>query len=331
MQTIRDRLSQLTLGETRRHQMLAMAPLLATEHEAPDYFTLDEALDRSELRITEVSEGGSVPELRLTNDASQAVLLVDGEELVGAKQNRILNLSLLAPAGKTLIIPVSCVEARRWSHVSREFRSEKRAFFSSGRARKAGDVTESLRSAGSRSSDQGEVWRRIAAKFECMDVRSATDAMDCLYQDFDAQLAEYVAALPAEAGQVGALFSINGAVCGLDLFDFSATLSKLLPKLIVSYALDAIETADVTEGASHTQPADFLSDIMTAPTTVHPSVGEGEDVRLSGAGLTGGALVARGRVIHLCAFRQPLEDPDRHEGLRDRMASASMRRRRQMG
>lgn len=330
MQTLSDRLSQVSLGETRDHQALAMTPVLATETDAPDYRILDEALERGELHVTEVSETGSVPELRLTNDGSEAVLLVDGEELVGAKQNRILNLSLLAPAGKTLVIPVSCVEAGRWSHASREFRSEKRAFFASGRARKAGQVTDALQSSGRPDSDQGEIWRGISEKSGRMQSRSATDAMACLYQDFDAVLADYVQALPAEAGQVGAIFSINGIVCGLDLFDFSATLHQLLPKLIVSYALDAIETASATQGTSNPNPADFLSDIRTAPTTTHPSVGEGEDVRLRGSGLTGGALAARDRIIHLCAFRQTEDARGAREGLRDRMASASVRRRRQM-
>jgi hypothetical protein len=40
--------------------------------------------------------------------------LLDGEELIGAKQNRALNLTILAPAKQVIVIPVSCVEAGRW-------------------------------------------------------------------------------------------------------------------------------------------------------------------------------------------------------------------------
>jgi len=36
-----------------------------------------------------------VPELLVINQGERAVLLVDGEELVGAKQNRVLNTSVL--------------------------------------------------------------------------------------------------------------------------------------------------------------------------------------------------------------------------------------------
>ena len=62
------------------------------------------------LQVTEVDESGSVPELLATNTGDEMVLLLDGEELVGAKQNRILNITLLAPAMQDTVIPVSCVE-----------------------------------------------------------------------------------------------------------------------------------------------------------------------------------------------------------------------------
>jgi hypothetical protein len=42
-----------------------------------------------------VSEGGSVPNLRVINKTPHHVLLFDGEELKGAKQNRILNTTIL--------------------------------------------------------------------------------------------------------------------------------------------------------------------------------------------------------------------------------------------
>ena len=71
--------------------------------------TLDEALAGG-LRIRETSESGSVPEPAVENLLAERVLLYDGEELIGAKQNRILNVSVLVEAKSSLTIPVSCVE-----------------------------------------------------------------------------------------------------------------------------------------------------------------------------------------------------------------------------
>jgi hypothetical protein len=76
----------------------------------PGYVLLDDALARKLARVTEVSESGSVPELLFYNDGDEDILLLDGEELVGAKQNRILNVSILVGGKQRVAVPVSCVE-----------------------------------------------------------------------------------------------------------------------------------------------------------------------------------------------------------------------------
>ena len=62
-----------------------------------------------------------MPELVAENPLAEDVLLDDGEELVGAKQSRILNVTLLVAAGSKPPIPVSCVEQGRWSRRSESF------------------------------------------------------------------------------------------------------------------------------------------------------------------------------------------------------------------
>ena len=74
------------------------------------YVLLEQAITRGTLTITEVSEAGSVPYLQAVNKGPWPVLIFDGEELVGAKQNRIANATILVGVGKT-VLPVSCVEA----------------------------------------------------------------------------------------------------------------------------------------------------------------------------------------------------------------------------
>src|SRR5262245_14278026 len=113
MNTLQPLLSEIRLNESVSFKNLTLNALTGPSCE-PDYLTLDEALDSNTAHVTEVSESGSVPELVFKNEHDRAVLLVDGEELIGAKQNRILNISILVPARSTLTIPVSCVEAGRW-------------------------------------------------------------------------------------------------------------------------------------------------------------------------------------------------------------------------
>ena len=78
------------------------------------------------LEITEVDTDGSVPELRVGNKYAGMVLIMDGEELVGVKQNRIVNTTIVLPPKSTTVIPVSCAEQGRWSYDTKHFRSEKR-------------------------------------------------------------------------------------------------------------------------------------------------------------------------------------------------------------
>ena len=105
------------LGDPVTYRGIVVTPVFPALDPRASYITLDEALPRG-LVITETSDAGSVPELAVVNPLADNVLLYDGEELVGAKQNRILNVSVLVGAGAKLPIPVSCVEQGRWARSS---------------------------------------------------------------------------------------------------------------------------------------------------------------------------------------------------------------------
>ena len=62
---LRQTLAAVLAGEPRSHQALTVVPILAPMQTEPAWLTLAEAGDR--VRITEVSEGGSVPDLRVAN------------------------------------------------------------------------------------------------------------------------------------------------------------------------------------------------------------------------------------------------------------------------
>ena len=98
MNTIAAFLETGKLARKQSYKNLTLFPLLAPEAAAPDYLTLEQALARNLVRISELDQAGSVPELRLTNKGKQKVLIIEGEELVGAKQNRIVNATFLVAA-----------------------------------------------------------------------------------------------------------------------------------------------------------------------------------------------------------------------------------------
>ena len=297
-------LAALKVGEAQTYSNLTLFPLIGDGDSAPGYVLLDEALDRHLVRVTEVSTSGSVPELALENDSKESVLLVDGDELIGAKQNRVLNLSILVASGKRLTIPVSCVEQGRWAYRSREFQAAKRTLFARARARKAQGVSHALRAYGERRANQSQVWADVAAKAGRLRVESDTLAMSDIYVDRAAELDTYVRAFRPLPAQRGAVVAIGGKVVGVELFDSAAAFARYLEKLVRAYALDAIERkADESPATpSECDARAFLDLLWATQAERFKALGEGEDIRLTGQGIAGGALAAGGRLVHLAAF-----------------------------
>ena len=327
MQTINQTLSNISVGNTITHQNLTMFALMNGGGIEADYITLDEAMLAGTVQVTEVSEGGSVPELQFVNGGDKAVLLLDGEELVGAKQNRALNLTILVPPKSTIVIPVSCVEQGRWGYRGRGFKSSDKAQFAEGRARKAQSVSYCMASGHGRMSDQGDVWDSISEKMSRMEVNSPTMAMEDSYEQVRPRLNEFIGAFTAQDEQVGALFTINGEISGLDLFDSHDTISKLMPKLVGSYAIDALDRFNpVSEAPESGIAREFLNVVAAAQVSAHEAVGMGTDLRFQSQFVSGGALEVDDRVVHLCAFptRRAQRRPD--IGMSE-MARSSRRRR----
>ncbi len=326
MNYIAESLAELEIGDPQTVHNLIMFPLLNAATVEKDYLLLDEALKQDAIEVSEVSDSGRVPELRVLNKSTQPILLLDGEELIGAKQNRILNVSVMVPAEKSITIPVSCVEAGRWHRQSRHFTSAGHTHFAEGRARKTKRVNETLRHTGSRRGSQGEVWADISVKANRMHAHSDTDASDVLYRTHRRSLDEYLEAISEVPNQTGAIFIVNGSTTGIDLFDSTAALSGSLNKLVESYALDAIDYS--RNDASQTNGFDakrFLADIHKSNAASYPAVGEGEDYRFDNEALSGGALVVHERVVHLCAFQ--VEGEEQLSTRRSRMLRASSRTR----
>ena len=306
MQAITTALAALSVGEAQHFRNLTAFPLLHPAAGAPDYLTLSEAVQRKTAQITEVSEAGSVQQLLLDNRGDEKVLILDGEELIGAKQNRIANLTLLAAPHSKTLLPVSCVEQGRWAWRTSDFAVSERTMFARGRAAKLQAVNRNLKATGTYGADQSEVWDNIGAKFSRMNLESPTAAMSDMFEHHRTRIEDYAAMIRPVAQQVGVLFAIDGAIEGMDLFDAPSTLSTMLPKLARSFAVDALETdsdADTeTPPAEGTAALQFLDRIAAAHTDTYPAIGLGTDVRFDAPQVAGSGLVKDARLVHLAAF-----------------------------
>jgi len=302
-QQLQSYIGQIQIGEEQNYKNLTTYPVLLKRLSLLDYITLDEALSQGLIEIAEIDRDGSVPELKLTNKSERMILILDGEELVGAKQNRIVNTTMLIPPMEVVLIPVSCVEQGRWVYMTEKFYSEERLASPALRAMKAEHVRHTVRESGEYRSDQGAIWQQISEKATRRGARSNSMAMAEIYNQDKPALKSYLEQFHLQESQVGAVFLINGKIVGMDCLGKTNTFEKIFKKLVESYALDAVDWFDPkTEAeASRVDVDAFLKVIAGAKTENHKSVGLGMDLRLDSPGCVGFAL-AYGEILHLSVF-----------------------------
>ena len=168
------------------------------------------------------------------------MLLYDGEELVGAKQNRILNVTVLVEAGAKLPIPVSCVEEGRWNRSLRVLRPASHISHPHLRRRKAETLAAQPLA---RGMAQRQVWDEIGEKPIRMRVASPTWRKHDMFDAYRDSLAELAEAFPLRPGQCGAVLAL-GESFSLDTVSRPEAFERLWPKLQPGYLLDAIESLD---------------------------------------------------------------------------------------
>ncbi len=88
MAQMKEFFNEIKVGAKQNHKNMTLYCLLSADEARVDFLTLDNALGIGALSVTEVTEGGSVPELKVNNKSDHKILLLDGEELVGAKQKQ---------------------------------------------------------------------------------------------------------------------------------------------------------------------------------------------------------------------------------------------------
>ncbi len=298
---VKQYLDNLHLGEIRAHRHISLIPLLATHDGAPSYISLAEAMDRKTLVVTEVSEGGSVPQLLVSNDGDAPVLIIDGEELLGAKQNRILNTTILLKEKSRTVVPVSCTEQGRWFSTSSQFAMSDAVLERKIRSRKSRSVSESLSHNAPPYSDQGEVWEGIQALHCKAGSSSPTSAMNDVFKAQVSQLNECLQAFPRLESQVGLMVLIHGHVAGFDVVSRPEVYARLHEKLIRSYVLDALLGRSLTAKSAPDVmllARSFLAALDQSREEVFPSIGYGRDHRYHSPSLTGSALLHADCLIH---------------------------------
>jgi hypothetical protein len=183
-----------------------------------------------------------------------------------------------------------------------------------------------MRLRGSHLSNQAEVWGDIAGKAARLHTKSPTGAMFAMYESHANSIEEFIRAFSWTEQQCGVAFAISGRLLGLDMFDHPETMRRFFQKLVRSYALDALDSAPgPSEAMCPELLISFLDQIATAQNFSDNALGLGKDVRFNGPRISGAALWAQDRYIHICAFASESEKPE-HSSFWTRISRPSRRR-----
>ena len=284
------------IGGARRTGSLIVFPLTGASESLPRCRSLDAALMQDELQVREVREEGDVNRLIVENRGDRPVFLMAGEILKGARQDRVLQHDLWLPADSGAVtVAAFCVEHGRWG-----YKGGKRRFESSGSISNV-----RVRQAAMSEAGQGAVWDSVAETQKANGVASPSGALLVVYEDgrLSRRLDQMVSDLRELTDDYpemnGVAVQIDERIVAVDVFPDRRLLVSLWPKLVRSYALEALGRDTQQAALSRTQVRDFLNDAAAGNWNSSDTPGRGDLFSLHEGGLDGQALELPEGLAHL--------------------------------
>jgi hypothetical protein len=293
MITVKD----IELLDYQAHKNMAIIPIKTPPSYKFDILTLKKGF---ELGLAEVKEceHSTVNTLIVKNNSVTPLLLVDGEEIIGGDQNRIVNATILIAPNSEEKIPVNCTEHGRWAYKSEFKQSE---YMANYRTRSAKE-----KAVRANMSGQQAVWDSINDLEMSRSFSSPTQAMSESYENLKVDLDEFISNFKAVDGQTGAVIIIDGEIKGFELFLNSQIYHEYHEKILKSYLIDtdindSIFTID-TEVAR-----DLIVEALSVEYAAKKSNGLEEAFEFENSNGLGTAYIYKDELLHMSYFKNEAE------------------------
>jgi len=264
---------------------------------------IEDAILVGQLEILE-RDGGTVQQVLAQNGGTTDVLVLEGDTLIGCKQNRMVAWSVLVGAGPTVPVSVGCMERGRWSHGGPAFKPGAMSVDPHIRRRSKRETSASALSPTGPRLDQGRAWSDVDDKLRHRNVSSESD-------DYHAGLLARVAKTRARLkhanptpGQIGVIALVRQQLLGIEIVGHPETWRKLARRVLPSYALGAESAATDPDFGWTGQgtPEDWLTALTRGRLELYPARGKGLDGTITSGGVRGSCLWYHGTVRHLAVF-----------------------------
>ena len=297
---LKEEIAGIDVGEPLHHHNITVFPLMGARGKGC-YTLLAQAIKSGQALVEDVDEEGDVPNLRVVNDSERPLLIVEGEVLRGAKQDRVVNITVIVAAKTSFTLPVSCVERGRWDYVSKHFRPER---FVPPRVRAAA-MQDMQSGEGEYHPNQSRIWREVDSVLEDVGADSATATIADAFKASQKRLKEYRnrISLPKEAA--GFLVAKGDALVGMDLFDSPKTMRKFWRRLSEAYFVEALRDTKETRPAKKRTARKLLRHISENAKVSAQQLGSGLRLHVESEKLVGSAVWSGEQLCHLSAFAAP--------------------------
>lgn len=289
-------LDRVQIAEPVVYRQLAVYPILLTDRRSLSgrWLTLDRALARGVLAITEKGVAGSVPVVVVENRSrDEHVFLMTGEVISGGKQTRTLRHDVILSPGQRVDLSVFCVEAHRW---------QGGAAFSSGKVLLPQSIQKEVR----KGADQAKVWSEVARNNAQLSAENHSGSLELALNSpsVKGKLSSVRQAIAPRMpqGTMGFVFVARGRALGAELLGSEELARDLLPKLLDSYAVDHLlipgEDRAAENRAGHRVAIDFFERVCRAGSQRSDAPGSGAGIRTRTDRLLGDGVSLNNALIH---------------------------------
>ena len=298
------------------HGNLTVFPVVATtSHDTQEFLTLDEGLRSGDVVVSESGnlaplvrprhgfrptrynpgDGAQVNRLVLVNNSKRPLILLAGEIVTGGKQDRVIGKDRLVPAESDPIdLSVFCVEPRRWTETKASFGSDDAVMAQpTVRARAMADKNQELVWSEVKKA-QGSVAAQLSAPMAAAvdgtssyakvmqndEVKKKVDAVaEPMLRDYQSVIKQL-----RDRNAVGVVVAVNGAIIWADVFANTSLLEKYWPKLVRSYAAEAVANQVKNHEPDLKSAQEFLDNLESRREVIESEPGLYRHTEITGDG-----------------------------------------------
>lgn len=292
--------SDIELLTPQSHKNVAIIPLKTKINYGLDFLTLKKGMELGLAEIKEC-ETSTVNTLIVKNNAVTPLILIDGDEVVGGDQNRIVNSTVLIAPQSEAKISVSCTERGRWAYKN-EFQSSD--YIADYKTRH-----DKLHARRFNKSVQSAVWSSIDALEARHSFRSQTSAMSESYENKKINLNEIIKSFKVVDGQTGVLIIVNGEIKGFEILLNPEIYKEYHEKILKSYLIDA-EDENSTFTINSDEARIVIESALDSTFENRPSNGLENAYEFENETGFGKVYIYESEMIHLTYFKKIDDKPD---------------------